>query len=88
MFDTDLIGWELDDVLEGFEVDFVIGGMAIDSTGEPRDPLLDGDVRDRLDRAAADDRNDARLTFKDLGPGKPSAAETREALIAARKSAA
>lgn len=64
MFDADLIGWQLDDVLEDFEVDYAIDGFAIDSCGEPRDPLLDGDVRDRMDRA--DDRNDARVTFEDL----------------------
>lgn len=50
MFDTDLIGWELDDALEGFEVDFAIeNGMAIDSTGEPGDPFLDAHVRDEME---------------------------------------
>ena len=46
---------ELDDVLEGYECDFVVEGVAIDSCGEPRNPLLDADVRDRLDRAYRED---------------------------------
>lgn len=61
MFDDDLIGWQLDDVLdefrvpmddvlEGYEVDFAVDGVAIDSCGEPSDPLLDSHTRILLDR--------------------------------------
>jgi hypothetical protein len=38
----DLLGWDLDDVLEGYDVDFEV---------EPRNVLLDPDVRDKLDHA-------------------------------------
>lgn len=44
MIERDLLGLELDDVLEGYECDFVV---------EPRDVLLDPGVRMRLDEANA-----------------------------------
>lgn len=49
MYDDDLIGLELDDVLERFDVDFEVEGLAVASTGEPRDALLDEHVRGSLD---------------------------------------
>jgi len=51
MCDDDLIGWELDDVLEGFDVESASEGIAIDSCGEPRNPLVDEDVRAKLNGA-------------------------------------
>ncbi len=64
MYDDDFMGWQLDDVLEGFEVDYAVYGIAIDSCGEPRDPLLDGHVRDRLDRASTERLLETPLAWK------------------------